>query len=58
MANRNSRLTPKALGAKAATLEAERAKRRTFIVAGTIAGREGAETVHTWENLWIADGGR
>ncbi len=46
MANWNVRLTPKALGAKAATLEAERAKRRTFIVAGTIEGLSPKLTVH------------
>jgi hypothetical protein len=30
--HRNVRLTPKALGAKAATFEADKAKRRTFIM--------------------------
>ena len=32
--HRNVRLTPKALGAKAATFEADKANRRTFIMVG------------------------
>jgi hypothetical protein len=58
VANWNVRLTPKALGAKAATLEAERAKRRTFIVAGTIEGLSPKQCIMERRLEYVAVGGR